>query len=116
MPPRTPKLLEDVRDACAFILSITADHSLEQFRENRLLYQAVERNFEIIGEAIGRLARVDAPTAERLGEFAQIISFRNMLIHGYDQIDQEVVWEVIRSDLPLLLARVEELLKDFGPP
>ena len=115
MPPKAPKLLEDIRDACAYILSVTADQSLESFRSNRMLFQAVERNFEIVGEAIGRLARVDPKAAEKLGEFAQIISFRNMLIHGYDQIDQEVVWDVIRTDAPLLLSRVEQCLKEFGP-
>jgi uncharacterized protein with HEPN domain len=53
---RTPKLLEDIRNAAEFVKAQTDGLTLEQFKESRLLRQAVERNFEIIGEAIRRLA------------------------------------------------------------
>ena len=66
MQPKSPKLLEDVRDAASFILEVTASQSLGAYRDNRLLRQAVERNFEIMGEALNRLARLDPQTAARL--------------------------------------------------
>lgn len=56
MHPRSPKLLEDIRDAAAFIGEVTSGRQLAQYSADRLLRQAVERNFEIIGEAIKRLA------------------------------------------------------------
>jgi uncharacterized protein with HEPN domain len=56
MQPKTPKHLEDIHDAAAFILEVTAGKTLEAYRADRLLRQAVERNFEIIGEAVNRLA------------------------------------------------------------
>ena len=56
MHPRSPKLLEDVRDAAAFIREVTTGVSLAQYSANRLLRHAVERNFEIIGEAVKRRA------------------------------------------------------------
>ena len=78
------------------------------------LRQAVERNFEIIGEAVGRLAKVDPTTTSKIGEYQQIISFRNVLIHGYDLIDEAQVWEVIHTDLPTLEAKVATMLTEEG--
>jgi uncharacterized protein with HEPN domain len=68
MQPKTPKLLTDVRDAAAFIRRITSGKTLDDYRADRLVRQAVERNFEIIGEAVGRLARIDPDVAARIGD------------------------------------------------
>ena len=67
MHPRSPKLLEDIRDAASFIGEVTAGLSIAEYSANRLLRQAVERNFEIIGEAVRRLASQDPDTAAHLG-------------------------------------------------
>ncbi len=115
MQPKTPKLLADVRDAAAFIMQITSGKTLEAYRADRLLRQAVERNFEIIGEAVGRLARIDPEIAARIGDHPQIIAFRNVLIHGYDLIDDAHVWRVITSDLPRLEQQVSEILSEHAP-
>lgn len=111
MHPKAPKLLEDIRDAADFVLEVTASQSLESYCENRLLRQAVERNFEIIGEALKRLVRLDAQTATCVGEIPRIVAFRNILRHGYDVLDHEVVWNVIQNDLPPLLQRATRLLQ-----
>ncbi len=84
MQRKTPKLLDDIRDASAFIRQATQDKMLETYRADRMLRHAVERNFEIIGEAVSRLARTDPDIAARIGEHPQIIAFRNLLIHGYE--------------------------------
>lgn len=116
MQPKSPKLLEDVRDAAAYILQVTGDKSLDQYRSDRMLRQAVERNFEIVGEAVGRIARDDAETAAKLGSYKQIVAFRNLLIHGYDLIDDAKVWQVIADDLPVLEKQVAALLSPPGAP
>lgn len=77
---------------------------------------AVERQFEIVGEALGQLARVDAAMAERIPNLREIIAFRNILIHGYAVIDRARVWRVIEEDLPRLRATLEELLPDQSDP
>ena len=79
-PERTPKTLEDIRNSSSFILSVTEGMTLENYSEDRLLRQAIERNFEIIGEAVGRLTRNDPETASRLSEHERIVAFRNVLI------------------------------------
>jgi uncharacterized protein with HEPN domain len=112
MEPKTPKLLEDIRDAVQFVRQVTDGKTLDDYRGDRLLRQAVERNFEIIGEAMGRLARLDPVTAARIGQYQQIISFRNVLIHGYDLIDEAQVWEVICQNLPTLEGEVAALLDE----
>jgi uncharacterized protein with HEPN domain len=114
MEPKTPKFLEDIRDAAAFVRQATHGKTLDDYRHDRLLRQAVERNFEIIGEAVGRLAKIDPTIAARIGQHAQIIAFRNLLIHGYDLVDDAQVWDVIRNDVPTLEAEVTSLLSAAG--
>lgn len=79
MHARSPKLLEDIRDAAAFVGKVTRGRTLAQYSADRLLRQAVERNFEIIGEAVKRLAQVDPACAEGIAQYPQIIAFRNIL-------------------------------------
>lgn len=114
MQPSSPKLLEDIRDACDFVLAVVAGKTLDDFIGDRLLYQGVERNFEIIGEAMNRLAKSDSETAEHLGDYPQIIAFRNILIHGYDIVDREIVWGVVHDNLPTLKEQIDALLRETG--
>ena len=102
MHPKSPTLLEDIRDAAAFVRQSTTDKTLDDYTVDRLLRHAVERNFEIIGEAVNRLAEIDADTARKISEHRQIVSFRNLLIHGYDLIDDAQVWKVVTDHVPTL--------------
>jgi uncharacterized protein with HEPN domain len=72
---------------------------------------AVEREFEIVGEALKQLAGKDSETAARIPELRRIVSFRNILIHGYAEVDNEVVWEALTTRVPPLKAAVRSLLK-----
>ena len=110
MQPQSPKLLEDIRDAAAFIREVTKGKNLADYGADRVLRQAIERNFEIIGEAIKRLAKHDAETASRIDDHRQIIAFRNVLIHGYDLVDHALVWSTVEIQIPTLLRDVEALL------
>jgi uncharacterized protein with HEPN domain len=80
------------------------------FLGDLLLRSAVERQFEILGEAMTRLAKRDPQTAERISEFRRIIGFRNVLIHGYDQVDDQTTWRIVQDKLPILLRECDELL------
>ena len=115
MQPKSPKLLEDIRDAATFIREVTRGRILEDYSGDRLLRQAVERNFEIVGEAVRRLAQHDSETAARIGDYQQIIAFRNILIHGYDLVNHTLVWGTIQAELVLLLGEAEKLLAESKP-
>ena len=114
MHPRAPKLLEDIRNAADFVRTATNGVELDQFKQDRMLRQAVERNFEIIGEAMRRLEKDDPDTAASITDYRRIIAFRNLLIHGYDVIDPAIVWSAIEVDLAPLLKDVQALLSSVG--
>jgi len=114
MHPKTPKLLEDIRDAAAFIEASAEGRALEEFLVDRMLRQAIERNFEIIGEAINRLMHVDCEIADRIEHARTIVGFRNALAHGYDLIDDRRVWETILRDIPPLRVQIEALIASGG--
>lgn len=102
--------LSDVRDACERIAEWTTDRTLEEYREDSLLRAGVERQFEIIGEAINR-ARKEQPEIERtIPDARRVIEFRNFLIHGYHLVDDEIVWRIIQDDMPKLRGTVDALL------
>ena len=112
MDPKSPRWLDHIAEAGEFIIEMTADATAEQFMADRQLRLAVERSFEIIGEALRRLERSDPPTASRIAGYRFAIDFRNRLVHGYDDIDHLYVWLAIRESLPGLLADVAKLLDE----
>jgi uncharacterized protein with HEPN domain len=108
---RDPKsLLWDAHDAAGVIAAITAGKTFADFDRDIVLRSAVERQFEIVGEALAQLARLDAAMAEKIPDLREIIAFRNVLIHGYAVIDRARVWRVIEENLPQLRAALAELL------
>jgi uncharacterized protein with HEPN domain len=106
------KYLFDIKQAADLLADFVRSKSFEDFQEDPMLRSAVERQFELIGEALSQLAKVDHETAERISEYRRIIAFRNILIHGYAQIDHRLVWGVLDSKLPKLCQEVEELLQE----
>lgn len=116
MQPKTRKQLNDVRDAAEFILQQTRGLSVAGYKADRVLRQAVERNFEIIGEAVNRIRQGDPAIASRISNVDRIVAFRNVLIHGYHLIDDDEVWRVIVGSLPTLLNEIVALLSPPVPP
>jgi len=90
--PRDPRAyLHDILTAADAISAFLADADFDVYVENDLVRSAVERKFEIIGEALSRLARVDAVMAGRVSRWRDIIAFRNIIAHGYASLDHSVV-------------------------
>lgn len=110
MHAKSPKLLADIRRSCAFIAATVAGMDLPAYVADPLRRAAVERHLEIIGEAMGRLARADPETVSLIPEHPQVIAFRNLLIHGYDLVDHAQVWLVVTRDVPALTGLVDRVL------
>jgi uncharacterized protein with HEPN domain len=111
MRPESLKFLHDMREAARRVLEFTDRKTLADFRTDILLRSAVERQFEIIGEALSQLSKIDRETAERIPERRGIISFRNILIHSYTEIDEALVWGVVESRLPEMLRTLDTILE-----
>ncbi len=111
MNNHTRKLLFDVQDSARSIRHWCQNRTFAEYEANRQFRRAVEREFEIIGEALNQLSHEDPATAARLHHLSRIVGFRNRIIHGYDAIDDATVWGVVESHLPALLAEVEALLQ-----
>jgi uncharacterized protein with HEPN domain len=110
---RDPKsLLWDAREAAEVIATMTAGKSFDDFDRDIVLRSAVERQFEIIGEALAQLARLDPAVAQRIPDLREIIAFRNVLIHGYATVDRARVWQVVQGNLPQLRTVLAQLLAE----
>jgi uncharacterized protein with HEPN domain len=105
------KYLFDIQRAASLLTEFTAGKGFDAYQNNAMLRAAVEREFEIIGEALAQLAKLDASVAARITDHRRIISFRNILIHGYADVDDRLVWDIVESKLPVLRYEVEALLK-----
>jgi len=111
MRPEAKKYLYDIAEAAGLIAGFTAGKTLADYEGDAMLRSAVERQFEIIGEALAQLARLDEALAARIPEYRRIIAFRNILIHGYARVDDRVVWDIVGSKLPALQREVAALLE-----
>lgn len=90
---------------------MSAGETIVTFRSNRMFRLACERLWEIIGESLNAASRSEPDLRDRFPEIGQVIGLRNRIIHGYDQIDDQVVWDSIQTDLPILITRLEEVLE-----
>lgn len=107
MNSRSSKLLFDVLESGRSIRDWCRGRSFAEYEKDRQFRRAVEREFEIIGEALNRLGRLEPEMAVRITELPRIVGFRNRIIHGYDTVDDAMVWGVIEAHLPQLLQEVE---------
>jgi uncharacterized protein with HEPN domain len=106
--------LQDVVDACAAIESALAGVDFDEYRANRILRSAVEREFITIGEATAALSHLSSSLFTRLTNGRRIIDFRNQLTHEYSRVDDRIVWLIARDDVPVLRGECDALLKDAG--
>ena len=102
MRPRDVRVhLHDVVAAAEAIHAFIAGRTLRDYRDDLMLRSAVERQFEILGEAT-RALRADAGLSERLAASRGAIDFRNVVAHEYDALSPATVWDIARNELPAL--------------
>ncbi len=108
--------LWDVQQAADAIEQFIVGLDAAGYAQNALVRAAVERQFEIIGEALNQLSKVSPELARQVPNVREIIGFRNVLIHGYAAVDDARVWQIAQTSLPGLHKAVSTLLAELGPP
>jgi uncharacterized protein with HEPN domain len=112
MQPESAALLWDVNAAAIRIVEFIGGLDERGYASDDLRRSAVERQLEIVGEALKNLRKVDPDTAQQIPDLARIIGLRNILAHGYTVVDDAVVWSAASQRVPELLSVVDRLLAD----
>ncbi|MCD4772130.1 MAG: DUF86 domain-containing protein [Bacteroidales bacterium] len=103
------KYLFDIKESIESIENFLGDkRNFKIYMSDKMLRRAIEREFEIIGEAMNRIDKIDSEI--NIMSKKQIISMRNRVIHGYDKIDDEIIWGTIVRHLPILKKEVINLM------
>ena len=110
MRPETAAALYDMSQAADRIVEATEGKAFDDYQSDWYFQSAVERQFEIIGEALNRAAQVDDTVEQLVPELRRIVGLRNRVIHGYDSVDDELLWSVMESNIPSLKATLAALL------
>ncbi len=115
--PRDPRALRwDAHDAAEAVATFIRDRTIEDYRADRMLRSTVERQCEVLGEALNRLSRLAPEIAAQIPGLSQAVAFRNPLIHGDAVVDDAVVWRTAREDLPAPARHLAALLAETGDP
>ena len=114
MDNRVLKWLFDVKTSIDEIDSYFIDKKMDffEYQKNFMRKRAVERNLEIIGEAINRILKADATFSSKITDAAAIVGLRNQVIHAYDSISDETIWAILTNHLPKLKSEINILLKN----
>lgn len=112
MPRDLRKTCFDILQAVEEIERFTTGKTLADYQTNRMLKLAVERDYEIIGEALRRM-EIDFPDEFlTVSDGRRIIDFRNILAHGYDAISDEIVWSITENNIKVLKKEVEQIFEN----
>ena len=103
------KLKEDIARAVQEIETFCHGKTLRDFQEERGLQLIVERELEIIGEALARLRRDHPKLADQIHDIHKIIGLRNVLAHGYDVLEHEILWDIVENKIPTLKRDIQML-------
>ncbi|MFH1744154.1 MAG: HepT-like ribonuclease domain-containing protein [bacterium] len=104
------KLLYDMLDSCRFLMEFSSGRTLDDLRNDRGFRSGVERELQIIGEALIGLTKSAPLLAEQISEHKRIIRFRHVLVHGYDIVNHEITWAILYEKLAILKRDIEILL------
>jgi len=112
MHPRVRESLLDILTATDYIARKIEPASLDEYLANEDLRSLIERNLITIGEAIVRVRDDDPATMSRIGDFREAIGLRDVIVHGYKNVSDAQIWEMIGTFLPVLAVDVRRLLAE----
>lgn len=100
-------ILQAIREIESFIADIS---SLEQYQLDVKTRRAVERNVAIVGEAMNKIRKEEPEIS--ITSIREIVHTRNLVIHAYDRVSNQIIWSIVKESLPILKSEVETILKD----
>ena len=112
MAPDAAKFIWDAISAAEHVARFASGKSFDDFLGDDLLRSAIERKFEILGEALSQLRKCAPEVADRIADLPRAVALRNILIHGCADVDSVVVWGVVEKHLGPLLQSLKTLLPD----
>ena len=112
MPHDVKKSVWDAMKACRAIQEFSTGQTLETYQSDLMLRSAVERQFEILGEAFNRIDDVDPSFRDRFSEMGDSIGMRNRISHGYDRVSDEFVLIAAQKHIPRLMTKLETWLDE----
>jgi uncharacterized protein with HEPN domain len=110
MTEETRRRLRDALESLDNIAGFMSGQTIEDYRSSLMLRSAVERQFEIVGEALNYAWRSDPAIGDRIVGLRDVIGLRNRIIHGYDRIDDQLIWDIVQTEAPLLADVIRSVL------
>jgi len=110
MKPTLKKRLLDAVEACRAIRGFVAGQTFADYERNLMLRFAVERQFEILGEAPHQVEIEQPELTTAIPDLRRIVGLRNRIIHGYDSVDDQLLWQTVQAHIPSLAQQLEQLL------
>lgn len=110
MPHNPKKLHEDILRSIQEIESFCHGKTFHDFQEDRGLQLIIERELEIIGEALARLRRDHPTLADRIHNIHKIVGLRNVLAHGYDILEHEILWDIVENKISVLKHDIQRIV------
>ena len=115
MDDRILKWLYDIQSAIKEIDSYFEKEEKDflKYKSNLMLKRAIERDLEIIGEAINRIITKEESFVDKITDSRAIIGLRNQVIHAYDSISDENIWAILINHLPKLKSEINALIEEY---
>lgn len=114
MQREAASFVEDADHAAGLAQRFADARTRQDLDTDPLLRAGLERELQIVGEALSQLARLDNDLASRIPELSDIIGLRNILVHGYAKVNLDRLWRVVHEDLPILRTQLQNLLQELG--
>lgn len=111
MTDAVKKRLLDALHACQAIRDFTSEIEFAEYDRDLMVRSAAERQLEIAGEALGQAAQESDAIADEIPAIPRIVALRNRVIHGYDSVDNEIIWDIVRTKIPPLMKQLRRVLE-----
>lgn len=114
MQPDPNAYLWDALQAARSIAEFVSGRTRDTYECDLMLRSAIERQLVIVGEALNQLRKIDSRTADRVPDLARIVAFRNVIVHAYATVDEQLVWEAATERVPKLIQVLQQLLDEHS--